>query len=455
MHKVDGRNFLDRLRLAHEKEWTTSPGFTQSERKHVPRQTSSPEMADIPEKGITVSAHRKLVQTKSVPFDPSPRRPLPSLPPNVFRNTDKTSLPTFDNPPPPIPPQRFRPVDDMSAVHMRSKRPQGGRESLRRHSSVEGSSVEGFRVEDLHFQQRLNFKKASVPDHVMNLISESGRQPPKGQRSPPNGHRSPQGQSSPNGHRLPLGQRSPNGHRSPQGQMSPNGRGSPLGQVGARSPLGQKSPILPPKQISLDTALDTKQKNQKPSNGSPKPRRRGEYIQIQFAQESPAVPEADASPPLPRDPKTKFPYSTVVFEKEPEKDREKVQNVKILDPERDVEKAQNLKRKKPPPQIPPKYDSSESSKKGMKKFVSDSHMTEFPRNLPPSKPNSLPDLINEGEYEIVALLSRSPAPRSTVPETPILSEQSPTQQQNGTRDTKDEPPYVNVPRRGAPQPKPR
>ena len=426
MHTVHGRNFLDRLRLAQEKQRTISPELTQSERRHVPRQASSPDRIDLPEKGITVSAHRQLAHTKSVPIDPSPRRQLPSLPPNAHRIIDNKE--TYDSPPPPIPPQRFRPVDDMSAVHMRPKRPQGGRESLRRHSSVEG-----FTVEDLHMQQGQRFKKGSVPDHAMNLILRK------------DGQWSPKDQRSPNGHRLPQD------HRSPQGQKSPNGRGSPLGQrspVGARSPIGKKSPILPPKQISLDTALDTNQKSQNP-NGSPKPRRRGDYIQIQFAQESPAAPETDTSTPLPRDAKTKFPYSTVVFQKEPEKNGEKGQNLKIMEPERDVEKAQNLKKKKPPPSLPPKYDSSESSKKGMKKFVSDSHMTsESSMGMPPSKPNSLPDLINEGGYEVLGF-------SSTSPETPSTSDYRHIQQQNGTGDIKDDPPYVNVPRRGAPQPKPR
>ena len=237
-----------------------------------------------------------------------------------------------------------------------------------------------------------------------------------------------------------------NGRGSPLGQRSPVGTRSPLGQ---RSPVGAKSPILPPKQISVDTALDTNQKSQKP-NGSPKPRRRGEYIQIQFAQESPAAPETDTSAPLPRDPKTKFPYSTVVFEKEPEKNGEKGQNLKMIEVERDVEKAQNLKKKKPPPSLPPKYDSSESSKKGMKKFVSDSHVTsESQMGMPPSKPNSLPDLISEGEYEVLGFSSTSPESLST------SSDYKHIQQQNGARDTKDDPPYVNVPRRGAPQPKPR
>ena len=420
MHTVHGRNFLDRLRLAQEKQRTISPELTQSERRHVPRQASSPERIDQPEKGITVSAHRQLAHTKSVPIDPAPRRQLPALPPNAHRNIHNKE--TSDGPPPPIPPQRFRPVDDMSAVHMRQKKtPQGGRESLRRHSSVEG-----FTVEDLHMQQGQRLKKASVPDHAMNLILQR------------DGRWSPQDQRSPNGQRLLQG------HRSPQGQMSPNGRGSPLGQ---RSPVGAKSPILPPKQVSLDTALDTNQKSQKP-NGSPKPRRRGEYIQIQFAQESPAAPETDTSAPFPRDAKTKFPYSTIVFEKEPEKNGEKGQNLKIMEPERDVEKAQNLKKKKPPPQLPPKYDS-ESSKKGMKKFVSDSHMTpESSKSMPPSKPNSLPDLISEEEYKVLAF-------SSTPPETPSTSDYKHIQQQNGTQDTKDDPPYVNVPRRGAPQPKPR
>ena len=86
----------------------------------------------------------------------------------------------------------------------------------------------------------------------------------------------------------------------------------------------------------------------------------------------------------------------------------------------------------------------------MKKFVSDSHVTsESQMGMPPSKPNSLPDLISEGEYEVLGFSSTSPETPST------SSDYKHIQQQNGARDIQDDPPYVNVPRRGAPQPKPR
>ena len=342
------------------------------------------------------------------------------------------------NDPPPIPPQRFRPSDDTSAQLLRQRRPQNDRARLqiRRHSSVDG--MPDYEIQ--HVQQgsrdyavvNLKAKKNSVPDRGTNpAVSEAASQ------------RSPVRPRSPDDRGSPIGQRSPVGRNSPISLLSPVGRNSPIGQrspTGQRSPKGQRSPILPPKQKSLDTGLD--QQKIERADGSPKPHRRGgEYIQLQFQKEPKEKPSPDlqlgraanAPTALPRDVKTKFAYSTIVFEKEPEKD---------------LERAQDLKKKKAPPPLPPKYDS-EPPHKGMKKFQSDSHMA--PQNhkgMPGSKPTSLPDLVQDEDR-----LEQTRTNYSSPPTAP--SRHNHVQQSNGVGGPEDESGYVMVSKHEIPQVPPR
>ena len=175
----------------------------------------------------------------------------------------------------------------------------------------------------------------------------------------------------------------------------------------------------------------------------------GGYIKLHFQQDEakPKLKQTNGTVIVeeakPRDVgRTKFDYSTIVFGAEREK-------------EKDLELAGKLKKDKAPPPPVEKY----SPRKKMNKYKSETHVLNGPEmkgaslqsashQMPPSKPTSLPDLL-----ETTKTLDYAEVDFSSPPPPP-LQHARPKVRQNYTNvinspsdDVKEEQPYVNVPPR--------
>ena len=114
----------------------------------------------------------------------------------------------------------------------------------------------------------------------------------------------------------------------------------------ASVPGPPSKPITDESPSEQQAALETpEQKVKGPANSSsPRPPRQAPgYVQLHFQSDRTKAQVIDDDTPLPKDVRTKFGYSTIVFDDEPQKD---------------VALARELKKNKPVPAPPPKYDKA-------------------------------------------------------------------------------------------------
>lgn len=317
MNKVNGTNFLHRLTLAQKEVFPENTYFSVS--AIIPSTRARPTLS---------TDHRSLVGSKSVP--PQPKSgPAPPAP---YKGKQGTKLPqqkslqleqtdgNLDDPPP-IPPQRYV---DMSSVAPRQKRrgatPESdAQKSRRRHSSIIGSSE----YEKAMEKENEKINRVNVSGGMYAVVTK-----------PTN--------SRPN------------------------------------TPTGLTSPPLPP----LKGMADGKEVRRiLPKTPSPSAQRRA-YAQLEFHNgternfQSPNTTPAPAPVPapaagLPRDIRTKWDYSTVIFDSDKQREKEFEINGEV-------------KRNKP---LPPTPGSNRSSPDLI-----------TPQPAPRQrKPQSLTDLRNGGQ----------------------------------------------------------
>lgn len=306
MNRVKGTNFLHRLTLAQKEVFPENTVFSISAiNPSVSARSTSP------------NSHQPLVGSKSTPLSKPKSSPLLPAP---YKGKNGSQLPHQKsalleepdgnlNGPPPIPPQRYV---DTSSVVPRSK-PRGlmpesdGIKSRRRHSSITGSSE----YEKAMEKEQEKIDRVNVAGAVYSMVTKPAK----------------------------------------------NGRSS--------TPTQLSSPPLPPiKGKEVRRVL--------PTPPSPYAERKG-YAQLQFqngtsnmqSQNSTPVPEPD----LPRDLRTRWDYSTVVFDSDTQKERE-------------LENGEGIKKNKPLPPPP-----------GSNKSTSDSILAPQPAPRQ-KKPQSLTDVRN-------------------------------------------------------------
>lgn len=290
MNRVNGTNFLHRLTLAQKEVFPENTVFSISAvNPNISARSTSP------------NSHQPLVGSKSNPVNKSLQSKSGPPPPAPYKGKLGSQLPhqksapleapdgNLDDPPP-IPPQRYV---DTSSVVPRPK-PRGlmpesnGIKSRRRHSSITGSSE----YEKAMEKEKEKIDRVNVSGAMYALVSKSAKN----------------SQSS-----------------SPTQATSP--------------------PLLPLKGKEVRRIL--------PKTPSPYAERKG-YAQLEFQNgtsnfHSPSptptsVPDSD----LPRDIRTRWDYSTVVFDSDTQKEKE-------------LENGEGIRKNKPLPPPPPGSKSTSDS----------------------------------------------------------------------------------------------
>ena len=347
MNKVSGTNFLHKLSLAQKQVFPENTMFSVS--------AITPSVMPAP----SAKMHRQLAGSKSVPVDNADEQrlnsksPPPPVPAPYQKKSDsqlphQKSFPTSTqrepdsnlDDPPPVPPQRY--LGNPSVIPRPKSRGATASDlevqdskARRRHSSIIGQSEWDREIE----KEREKVSHVDVGDVTYAVISKEKSR----KRSLPD---------------------------------SPNRVASP--------PVPLAKDVLAGKQV----------RRIQPKTPSPTDQRKG-YVQLEFQNGMSKLKSANSTPApepqqLPRDVRTKWGYSTVVFDKDAQKEKE-------------FEFAETTKKNKPLPPPPGRKTTSDSSILAPQPV---------PRN---KKPESLTDL-NKGsdprglEYAAIDFTSAANTP---------------------------------------------